>query len=127
MISLKKKEKRELEDSKKNLELEMTRKLDAEREKIKEATAKSLSEAYRLKDLEKEKQIGDMRKQIEDLKRKAEQGSQQPQGEVLELELEEILKNRFRVDNVVPVPKGIPGADVIQTVHDKGGLGWGLD
>jgi len=116
------KEKRELEDSKKNLELEMTRKLDAEREKIKEATAKSLSEAYRLKDLEKEKQIGDMRKQIEDLKRKAEQGSQQTQGEVLELELEEILTNRFRVDNVVPVPKGIPGADVIQTVHDKGGL-----
>lgn len=116
------KQRRELEESKKTIELEMTRKLDAEREKIREETAKTLSEGYRLKDLEKGKQISDMRGQIEDLKRKAEQGSQQTQGEVLELELEEILTNRFPIDTITPVPKGITGADVIQTVHDKGGL-----
>lgn len=116
------KERRELEESKKNLELEMTRRLDTEREKIREETSKTLSEEYRFKNSEKEKQIGDMRTQIEDLKRKAEQGSQQTQGEVLELELEELLSSKFPIDNVAPVPKGITGADVVQTVHDKTGL-----
>ncbi len=116
------KDRRELEEAKKKQELEMTRKLDAEREKIRDETAKTLSEGYRLKDLEKGKQISDMRGQIEDLKRKADQESQQTQGEVLELELEEILTNRFPIDTITPVPKGIAGADVIQTVHDKGGL-----
>ena len=41
-----------------------------------------------MKDAEKDKQINDMRRQIEDLKRRADQGSQQAQGEIQELELE---------------------------------------
>lgn len=115
------KERRRLEESKKAFELEMTRKLDEEREKIKEESSKKIMEEQRLKNLEKEKQINDMRKQIEELKRKAEQGSQQMQGEVLELELEEILKSNFPIDHIEPVPKGIKGADILQKVHNESG------
>jgi hypothetical protein len=57
-----------------------------------------------------------MQKQIEELKRKAEQGSQQLQGEVLELELEWLLRARFPQDRIEPVPKGEFGGDVLQRV-----------
>ena len=57
-----------------------------------------------------------MQKQIEELKRKAEQGSQQLQGEVQELELEALLKNKFPRDTVEPVPKGEHGGDILQRV-----------
>jgi hypothetical protein len=61
-----------------------------------------------------------MAKQIEDLKRKAEQGSQQLQGEVLELELESLLREKFPRDIIEPVPKGEFGGDVIQRVMAPG-------
>jgi hypothetical protein len=115
------KERRELEEKRQALELEMTRKLDEEREKIKEKTLSIFTEEHRLKDLEKDKKINDMLKQIEDLKRKAEQGSQQTQGEVLELELEEMLKTNFPLDNLEPVGKGKRGADILQRVHNQSG------
>ncbi len=115
------KQKRELEESKANFELEMAKKLDSEREKIRHMTLEKAMEEHRLKDLEKENQIADMRKQIDELKRKAEQGSQQRQGETLELELEDILRKKFPLDRIEPVPKGIRGADVLQKVHDQSG------
>lgn len=112
---------RELEEKGKNVDLEVARKLDEERKKISDEAVKNAEEEYKFKDLEKEKIISDMRGQIEILKRKAEQGSQQAQGEVLELELEDILKASFPVDVIEPVPKGIRGADVLQKVHDQAG------
>ena len=115
------KQRRELEERQRILELEMTRKLDDEREKIKEETLSIFTEEHRLKDSEKDKKISDMLKQIEDLKRKAEQGSQQLQGEVLELELEEMLKTNFPLDNLEPVGKGKRGADILQRVHNQSG------
>lgn len=45
----------------------------------------------------------------------------QTQGEVLELDLESLLKSQFPVDEIEPVPKGIKGADIVQRVHDRGG------
>lgn len=99
----------------------MTKKLDSEREKIRHMTLEKAMEEHRLKDLEKENQISDMRKQIDELKRKSEQGSQQRQGETLELELEDILRNEFPLDHIEPVPKGIRGADVLQKVHNQSG------
>jgi hypothetical protein len=62
-----------------------------------------------------------MRKQIDELKKKSELGSQQAQGEVLELDLENILKSCFSHDNIEPVPKGIKGADVLHRVHSHSG------
>jgi hypothetical protein len=114
-------DKRKLEEEKQNLELEVTRKLDAEREKLKEEIEKRLNEQHRFKDLEKEKLIEAMKNQIEELKRKAEQGSQQLQGEVLEIELEELLNKNFPYDTIMPVPKGLRGADVIQNVCTPSG------
>ena len=115
------KERRKLEEDKKAFELEMTRKLDEERKNIQDEALKKASEDHRLKDREKEKKISDLTKQIEDLKRTVEQGSQQTQGEVLELELEEILKSNFPLDKIEPVPKGIRGADILQKVHNQSG------
>jgi len=99
----------------------VARRLDEGRKEIQGETLKKASEDYRLKDLENKKKISDLTKQIEDLKRTAEQGSQQTQGEVLELELEEILKANFPLDQIEPVPKGIRGADILQKVHNQSG------
>jgi len=62
-----------------------------------------------------------MQKIIEELKEKSERGSQQLQGEVQELELEDFLKSNFPLDNIQPVPKGKRGADVIQIVINSQG------
>ena len=70
---------------------------------------------------EKEETITAMQKQIEDLKRRAEQGSQQLQGEVQELELENLLRAKFPFDTIEPVPKGEFGGDALQRVVSPGG------
>jgi hypothetical protein len=84
-IALRKRE-RELEDRAKDIELEVARKMDDERRRVEEETARRLTDEYHMKEAEKDKKISDMMRQIEELKRKAEQGSQQTQGEVQELE-----------------------------------------
>jgi hypothetical protein len=112
---------RELDERAKNLDLEAARKLDAERHKIQEEASKRADEEYGLKLAEKEKQIQDAKKANEELKRKLEQGSQQIQGEVLELQLEEMLRSAFPMDHIEPVPKGVNGADVIHKVLTRSG------
>jgi len=115
------KRQRELVEKEEKLELELSRKIDAERQKIIQKTSKEFEETHRLKDAEKDKQLDDMKRQIDELKRKAEQGSQQMQGEVLELELEESLKEEFPFDVIEPVAKGVKGGDIIQTVKTQSG------
>jgi hypothetical protein len=115
------KQKRELEDREKNLELETTRKMDEERKTIQEETEKRLQDAHRLKDAEKDKKIQDATRVNDELRRKLEQGSQQTQGEVLELELEQLLSNAFPSDRIEPVPKGVSGADALQRVINNAG------
>ncbi len=115
------KQQRQLEEREKGLELELNRKLDDERKRMEETLLKDMEERHRLKDAEKDKQLLDMRKKIDELQRKAEQGSQQRQGEVLELELEEFLKTEFPLDDIEPVGKGVRGADVIQIVKNQSG------
>lgn len=112
-------EKTELEESKKNIEVEFQRKIDSERKSIQDETLKVFEEQNKWKIAEREKVISDLKKQMDDMKRKVEQGSQQSQGEVVELELENILKSNFPFDEIKPVRKGINGADVVQIVHDN--------
>ena len=119
-LQLRKRE-RELEARTKDIELEVARKIDQERKRVEEEVVKRISDERRMKDAEKDKQINDMRRQIEDLKRRAEQGSQQTQGEVQELELEKEISQLFPIDNVQSVPKGMQGADVIQEVLTNSG------
>lgn len=116
---------RQIEEEKKALELEAARKLDAEREKIRQAAFEVFSEEHRLRDLEKDKQMADLRKKIEELKHKTEQTSQQAQGEILELDLEAMLKARFPADVIEPVAKGVRGADIIQRVYTRTGQACG--
>ena len=94
------------------------------KQRIKEemvASYEKEKEEQRFKDLETEKLISDLRKHINELKRKAEQGSQQLQGEVLEQDLEIILRSNFGSDLIEPVAKGIKGADILQKVHNQNG------
>jgi len=110
-------EKAALEERQKELALEVQRQVDTERQRIEHTTA----ETYRLREAEWRKKIDDAQRANEDLKRKLEQGSQQLQGEVLELELEELLGAAFPFDGIEPVRKGARGADVIQTVRLRSG------
>lgn len=115
------KEKNKLEEDRQNFELEKQRQLDEERKKIEEDAGKKAAEVERYKIAQLEKKISDANKANDDLRRKLEQGSQQSQGEVLELELEEILKVEFPYDEIAPVPKGVTGADIIQKVMNRNG------
>ena len=110
-------EQRRLKEATESLELEVARKLDEERDKIREQAERKIGEAHRLKDLEKDKVINDLKSALEDMKRKAEQGSMETQGEVLEQDFEAQLKSFFVHDDIKPVPKGIRGADLIQSVR----------
>ena len=86
---------------------------------------KEVEEQLSLKVNEKELVIASMQKQIEELKRKAEQGSQQLQGEVLELQLESLLGGKFPLDRIDPVPKGQHGGDILHHVIMPSGLSCG--
>ncbi|MDR2509452.1 MAG: DUF2130 domain-containing protein [Spirochaetaceae bacterium] len=91
--------------------------LEAERERIK----KEADEESALKIAELQKKLDDQTALAEVMKRKAEQGSMQLQGEVQELAIEDILREAFRFDSIEPVPKGVNGADVIQRVRNNAG------
>jgi hypothetical protein len=119
-LALLKKE-RELDEKIKTADLDIERRLGEERESLEKTIANRLSEDHRLADLTKDKQLKDLQDQIEELKRRATQGSQQAQGEIAELSLESFLTSHFPHDQISPVPKGVRGADVIQTVVDLGG------
>lgn len=110
-----------LKEKMENVELEIARKMKEEGEKLKDEVERKMLGENRLKDAETNKKMSDLLKQIEELKQKANQGSQQTQGEVLELELENMLKAEFPTDEIVPVGKGINGADIVQKVFDKNG------
>jgi len=114
-------EKNKLQDEKNNFELDKQRQLDSERAKIQEEASKKAAEAEQYKIAQLEKKINDNYKIIEEQKRKLDQGSQQTQGEVVELELEQLLKTTFIYDQIVPVPKGVSGADIVQKVYSKNG------
>lgn len=107
---------RELDDAKRELELTVEKRVQASVEEVRQKAIQKAEEGLKLKVAEKEEQISSMQRQIEDLKRKAEQGSQQLQGEVLELELETTLSTKFPLDIIEPVAKGEFGGDVLQSV-----------
>src|SRR5918999_2352833 len=102
---------RELEEAKRNIDVDYQRKLDEE---------------VARRDAQYRTQIESAQREVADLKRKLEQGSQQLQGEAFELSLEALLKSAFPLDEIVPVPKGVNGADLIQRVRSPSGLLCGM-
>jgi hypothetical protein len=115
------KRERELETAKKELELEVARQIDAERTRIRDEAKQQLDEEHQLKDAEKDKKISDLAAKIKDLQRKVEQGSQQLQGEVQELVLEQLLETAFPSDRIEPIAKGVSGGDNVQRVLNNAG------
>ena len=111
----------ELEEARKSQELDYQRKLDEERKRI-EAQARALAgEEFTRREAQYKAQLESAQREAADLKRKLEQGSQQLQGEALELSLESLLANAFPMDEIVPVPKGMTGADLLQRVRSPSG------
>ena len=108
---------RELDDAKRELDLTVEKRIQEGLSPIREQLRREAEDQYRLTVKERDQTISSMRSQIEELKRRAEQGSQQLQGEVLELELEAALRARFPRDSIEPVPKGEHGGDVLHRVH----------
>jgi hypothetical protein len=115
------KKQRELDDAKRELELTVEKRIQDGLNEVRMQAKTQAEEEQKFKVMEKEQTIAAMQKQIEDLKRRAEQGSQQLQGEVLELELENLLRAKFPFDSIEPVAKGEFGGDVLQRVVSQGG------
>jgi hypothetical protein len=106
----------ELEQRTKALDLEVARKVDDQRQAIQEQASKDADEKTRLRLAEKDKTISDMQLKLEEAQRKAIQGSQQMQGEVLELDFEATLRQFFPQDTIESVKAGARGGDVLQRV-----------
>lgn len=107
---------RELDDAKREMDLTIEKRVQESLGTTREQAKKEAEESLKLKVAEKEQTIASMQKQIEDLKRRAEQGSQQLQGEVQELELEAMLREKFPHDSIEPVAKGEHGGDALHRI-----------
>jgi hypothetical protein len=112
---------RELEEAKREMDLMVEKKVQEDLGTVRDKARLEAEDALKAKVTEKETQIAGMQRQIEELRRKAEQGSQQLQGEALEIELESLLRNRFPRDLIEPVAKGEFGGDVMHRVLGPGG------
>lgn len=119
------KKQRELDDAKRELELTVEKRVQAGLGDVRLKAKQEAEEGLKFKVMEKEQTILAMQKQIEELKRKSEQGSQQLQGEVQELELESLLRLKFPTDSIEPVAKGEYGVDLLQRVHSSLGQACG--
>lgn len=110
------KEKDAVDQKAKDIDLEIARKVDEHRKAIQEQAGKDATEAAKLKLAEKDKTISDMQIKLEEAQRKAMQGSQQLQGDVLEVDFESTLRRMFPQDTIEPVKTGIRGGDILQRV-----------
>lgn len=124
---------RQEKQARENAELEAQKKISAEQAKLQDEARrridearKSVDEDYKLRFAEQEKKMADMQKSLVEAQRKAEQGSQQLQGEIMELDLEKALAEAWRDDIIAPVPKGVNGADIAHTVRSPRGTECGL-
>lgn len=114
--------KREFEEKTRELDLELEKRLSAAMGAQVAKVRAEVQESEALKLAEKDQQMDTMRRQIEALKKKSEQGSQQLQGEAAEVLLEERLGASFPLDTLEPVGKGVAGADVLQKVAGPSGV-----
>jgi len=107
---------RQVEEAAREIELTVQKRVSAAVGEMRIKARQEAEDELKLKVCEKDQLIQSMQKQVEELRRKAEQGSQQLQGEVQELELESLLGSAFVYDTIARVPKGEFGGDVLQRV-----------
>jgi len=116
---------RELDDARREVDLTVEKRVQASLAEERQKAKNEADDELKLKVAERDQQIAAMQRQVEELKRKAEQGSQQLQGEVLELEIEAMLQLNFPMDSIEPVSKGEFGGDVLQRVFSSMGQACG--
>lgn len=115
------KKQRELDDKLREVDLAVQRQVNEGLEVVRATAKQEAEDVLSLKVKERDTQIASMQQKIEELKKKAEQGSQQLQGEAQELMLEDMLRARFPFDQIEPVGKGEFGGDVLQRVVNPAG------
>ncbi len=115
------KKQRELDDAKRELELTVEKRVQDGLAEVRSKALRDAEDGLKQKVLEKDQTIVSMQRTIEELKQKADRGSQQLQGEVQELELESALRGKFPFDSIEPVPKGEFGGDIVQIVKNQSG------
>jgi hypothetical protein len=106
----------ELKEKQEELSLQVEKQILEKQKEIESKARAKERESFELEKIKLLKQIDDNKKLAEEMKRKAEQGSMQLQGEVQELALEDLLSKSYPFDKVQEVPKGVRGADCTQTV-----------
>jgi hypothetical protein len=118
----------DLKNKEAEMEINIQKQLQTEREKlivdirkIEEQKIANKETEYQLRMKELEKQLDDQKKLADEMRRKAEQGSMQLQGEVQETALEEMLRTAFPFDLITEVGKGVRGADCVQVVRNNFG------
>lgn len=120
------KKQRQLDDEKRELDLTVEQRVQSGLAEVREKALRDAEDGLKQKVMEKDQTITSMQRTIEELKQKADRGSQQLQGEVQELELEAVLRAKFPFDSVDPVPKGEFGGDIVQVVRGQGGQAGGV-
>ncbi|MGE3109700.1 MAG: DUF2130 domain-containing protein [Phycisphaerales bacterium] len=120
-LKLRKRE-RELEEKSDSLELDVARRVKEETDRVRAAAKKQADEEHLLKHKETQEQNAALLAKVQDLTRKLEQGSQQAQGEALELVLEDVLGSAFPLDEIEEIAKGVNGGDWLQHVTEPNGL-----
>lgn len=110
-----------LEQRQREMDLEIQRKVDVQTQDLEARIRATVGDEQSLRLKAKDQQIESLNKLLEEARRKSEQGSQERQGEVLELDIQASLEHRFPQDVIRPVPKGVRGADLIHEVRNGGG------
>jgi hypothetical protein len=112
---------RELDDARRELELSVQKKVQESLSAVRDQAKAEAEDRLKARVSEREAQIAGMQRQIEELRRKADQGSQQLQGEALEFELETSLRDKFPGDVIEAIPTGDFGGDIVQRVRNEAG------
>ena len=103
-----------------NLDLEVSRKLNKVLGEEKLKIKNSVESEFELRIKQLQKQLLDQKALTDEQQRKLNQGSMQLQGEVQEQAIEEWLRFKFPMDEIIEIKKGANGADCIHHVNDKG-------
>ncbi len=107
-----------LREEQEAMQLKIEKETLSRQQEIEEKARAKERESFALEKMQLLKQIEDNKRLAEEMKRKAEQGATQLQGEVQEIALENMLEMAYPFDAIEPVGKGIRGADCIQQVRN---------
>jgi hypothetical protein len=116
-----KRREREFEDREREMTLKIEQEVSGQLDQVRAVAATEAEQRLSLQLSDKDRTIRELATKLEEASRKAQQGSQQAQGETLELVLEEQLRRQFPFDEFQPVPKGEFGGDTLHIVRDGSG------